>query len=141
MPLPSILISFPDTDYESLLGVDQTGEASLRIRIGFENYYDTNSGNPNREAALLFFDFNERVHLAVQSFTMENISGIKRIGEAEDMKYKNVIITEIMYQFTLYDQTPDADLGIERTSADPKPRKVAIDGTTYDTGFILPKRN
>jgi hypothetical protein len=138
IPLPAVLISFPDTDYEALLGADQTGAGAIRIRIGFENYYDANAGNPDRVKALQFFDFNEAVHNAIMGFTMQHIAGIKRVAEAEDSNHKSVIITEVIYEYTLYAQASDDD--IEYISKEPAPvRRPSIPQTDYDTGFVIPK--
>lgn len=137
IPLPAVLISFPDTDYESLLSADQTGSGAIRIRTGFENYYDANAGNPDRTKALDFFDFNEAVHNAIMSFAMPHISGIKRTQEAEDLNHKNVIITEVIYEYTFY--TEASQDGIEYTSADAKPVYVpTIEMPDIDTGFVIP---
>jgi hypothetical protein len=137
IPLPAVLISFPDTDYETMVGGDQTGTGAIRLRIGFENYYDANAGNPDRIKALQFFEFNEAVHKAIMSFTMQKINGVKRVAEAEDLNHKSVIITEVIYEYTLFDEN---DLpGISYTSADSNVTFSSnIPKPDYDTGFVIP---
>lgn len=102
LPLPAVLISFPDTEYETLLGGDETADFLLKIRVGFENYYDANTTSPNRALALAFFDCNETIDTAVKSFTMQGIGGIRRVSEAEDNNHNNVIVTDIVYHITAY---------------------------------------
>lgn len=137
LPLPAILVSFPDANFESLLGSDQTSEIALRLRIGFENYYDAQTGDPNRELALQFFDFNEAVHNAVMGFGMEGISGIRRVTETEDLNHNQVIVTEIIYTLVGYNAAQDSNT---YTSSTPHPRIAASppEPPTIDGGYIIP---
>lgn len=136
-PLPAVLIAFPDVDFENLLGGDQTGSGVIRLRIGFLNYYDAHTGSPNRTAAMQFFDFNEAVHAAIMAFKQEGITGLQRVNEAEDLNHRAVIITEITYSYTLYNQEPDNNTYV---SADAKGRFVnSIPSDDEDFGFVIPK--
>lgn len=140
VPLPAILISFPDTGFESQLGGDQTGEGVLKIKVGIENFYDSNNYSPNRELALNFFDFNERTHNAINNFKMEKVSGIQRIGEAEDDNHDAVIVTEITYRYNMYIdgkapvQNVQADITTEFKSEIPPP-----DVPELDNDWVLPE--
>jgi hypothetical protein len=107
LPLPAILISFPNTSFDPQLGNDETGAGQLRIQTLFENYFDADQGSPNRDLAIQYFEFNERVHNAVTAFKMQHIAGIARTGENEDTEHDNVIVTEIIYHFTLFDVAID----------------------------------
>lgn len=140
IPLPAILISFPDTGFESQLGGDQTGEGVLKIKVGIQNFYDSNNYSANRELALNFFDFNERTHNAINNFTMEKISGIQRIGEAEDDNHDAVIITELTYRYNMY---IDGNTAVQKVQADIntlyKNQIPPPDVTELDNEWVLPK--
>jgi hypothetical protein len=140
LPLPAVLISFPDTAYEATLGKDQTGKGLVRLRIGFENYYDAGTASPNRALALQFFDFNERVHQAATEFQMEQMSTLNRTAEAEDTNHGAVIITEIIYEYTLYD--PGTNTNQQTTSTELKVNLVAdARPPAPESDWVIPTTN
>lgn len=139
MPLPAILVSFPTTNFDPQLSNDETGVGLLRIQTLFENYLDANAGSPNREMAISYFEFNERVHNAITQFKMQHVAGIARTGENEDTDHSNVIVTELLYHFTMYDVATNPNQYVTGNAkpsfSNTPPDKIEVD---IPNNFIIP---
>jgi hypothetical protein len=135
-PLPAVLIAFPTARFEPMVSKDQTGDMQIRLKIMFENYLDSSEGNINQDIALQFFDFNERVNNAIDTFTFQGVQGITRIGEDEDDNHGNVIVSTITFQAVLFESGTDNNQ--EVTGPTFSVAKTDASNNTYDTGWKLP---
>jgi hypothetical protein len=136
-PLPAVLIAFPTARYDSMISKDQTGEMQIRLKIMFENYLDSSEGNINQDVALQFFDFNEKVTNALDTFTFQGVQGITRIGEDEDDNHAAVIVSTITYQAVLFE--PGTDNNQDATGSTFSVAKTDASDNTYETGWKLPQ--
>lgn len=104
-PRPAIFMSFGRFEYETIGGNTQTGSGSIRFRIAYENYADSYTGSINREAALAFFEFNEKVHEALQGLSGTYFNSLNRISDEDDVEHKNIIVTSMEYETTITDNS------------------------------------
>ncbi|MDN3621332.1 hypothetical protein QWY81_17830 [Polaribacter undariae] len=107
MPYPAILFSFGNTPYETLSNKVQKGAVTLRFRIGVESYADSFVGSINQDKALEFFDFNEKVFVALQGLSTTYLRNLERSADEDDNDHKNVIVTIMEFTGTLIDDSAE----------------------------------
>jgi len=69
-PRPAIFMSFGRFEWESGINGTQRGTGVIKFRIAVENYADSFEGSFNQDLALEFFEFNEKVHEALQGLSV-----------------------------------------------------------------------
>lgn len=104
-PRPAVFISFGRFEWESQVNGSQLGSGLIKIRIVVENYADSYEGSINQDLALDFFDFNEKVHEALQGLSGTYFSSLNRITDEDDEDHGNLIVTIMEYQTTLIDNS------------------------------------
>lgn len=105
IPFPAILIGFMRGNYTTLSDKAQSGDIIIRIRVGYENYADSFDGSSTQENALQYFEFMEKVHIALQGFTGTNFTALDRVAEEEDLDHDMLIIQTFEYTTTLLDDS------------------------------------
>jgi hypothetical protein len=104
-PRPAVFISFGRFEWESMVNGSQRGEGLIKFRIVVENYADSYEGSVNQDLALDFFEFNEKVHEALQGLSGTYFSNLKRKTDEDDEDHGNLIVTVMEYQTTLIDNS------------------------------------
>jgi hypothetical protein len=94
-PRPAVFISFGRFEWESGVNNTQTGKGLIRFRIVVEN----------QDQALAFFDFNEKVHEALQGLSGTYFNNLQRKTDEDDENHGNLIVTLLEYETTLYDNS------------------------------------
>ena len=102
-PRPAVFISFGRFDWESMVNGSQIGKGVIKFRIVVENYADSYEGSVNQDLALEFFEFNEKVHEALQGLSGTYFSNLERTTDEDDEDHGNVIVTVMEYKTTLVD--------------------------------------
>ena len=70
-----------------------------------ENYADSYTGSINQDKALAFFEFNEKVHQALQGLCGTYFGALARVADEDDQDHKNVIVTVFEYETTIIDSS------------------------------------
>lgn len=104
-PRPAVFISFGRFEWETMVNGFQRGEGLIKFRIVLENYADSYEGSINQDLALAFFDFNEKVHEALQGLSGTYFESLERKTDEDDEDHGNVIVTIMEYQTTLIDNS------------------------------------
>ena len=104
-PRPAVFISFARFEWESTVDGSQRGQGLIKFRIVVENYADSYEGSVNQDLALEFFDFNEKVHEALQGLSGTYFSSLNRKTDEDDEDHGNVIVTIMEYETTLVDNS------------------------------------
>jgi len=109
LPLPTVLISFLDFDWETIGKGVQKGMGSIRIEVYFENYANSFTGSLNQELALQFWEFTEDViHKLLQGYAIKDLmSPMSRIRDAEDAEQDMIITSTMEYAVTIFDGITD----------------------------------
>ncbi len=105
IPMPAILIEFGYGSWQTLGRQQQTGEVTLRIYTLYENYADSQQGSINQNQALLFYDFTEHVHKALQGFGAANFTSLQRTADEEDNDHGNMIVSVSEYSTIITDDS------------------------------------
>lgn len=117
LPLPAVLISFKTPEWSSGLSSVQQGRTAVRVRVLFENYADSFQASTgesiNQDKAIQFFEFNEKVHLALSKLQGDNFTGLERSGDDEDEDHTNVITTDVFYSTIITDDSANATVELE----------------------------
>ena len=107
LPLPAVLIKITCPIWDGRLSNVQTGEGLIRIRVLFENYADsfqTNEGDSiNQGKAIQFFEFNEKINIALDGVQGENFTSLNRSGDDEDDDHDMIIVTDVTYTTLITD--------------------------------------
>lgn len=110
LPMPAVLITINVPQWDTIIGGTQNGQAAIRIRMLYENYADSfqtpEADSINQDKALEFFDFEEAVHLALQNFSGNGFTPLNRMADTEDDDHNNVIVTDMMYECVITQQSP-----------------------------------
>ena len=122
IPMPAVFVSFGRFEWENLSLGSQTGTGVIRFRVAVENYADSYTGSINQDKALAFFEFNEKVHQALQGLSGSYFSALNRVSDEDDQEHKNVIVTVFEYGTTLVDNS--ANTKKSYVLADPDPDLV-----------------
>lgn len=104
-PNPAVFMSFGKFEWEPLVNGSQMGKGFLKFRVVYENYSDSFEGAFNQDAALAFFDFNEKVHEALQGLSGTHFSNLNRRSDEDDEDHGNLIVTIFEYDCTLIDNS------------------------------------
>lgn len=104
-PRPAVFMSFGRFEWETGINGTQRGTGVLRFRIAVENYADSYEGSINQDTALEFFDFNEKIHEALQGLSGTYFEALKRVSDEDDEDHGNVIVTIMEYQTTMIDNS------------------------------------
>lgn len=104
-PRPAVFMSFGRFEWESGINGTQRGTGVIKFRIAVENYAEAYEGSINQEAALEFFEFNEKIHEALQGLSGSYFESLKRVSDEDDEDHANVIVTIMEYQTTLIDNS------------------------------------
>ena len=107
LPFPAIFMSYGTTTYETQSNKIQKGKPTLRFRIAYESYEDSFSGSINQDKALAFFDFNEKVFIALQGLSTTYLKNLERIADEDDIQHKNVIVTVMEFTGVLIDDSAE----------------------------------
>jgi len=124
VPMPAILISFPDTEWEHVGRGWQKGRMRIRVEVGYENYADSFDGSPNIEEAIRFFEFNEATHQALQGWSCPGITTLERVADAEDDDHGNVIRTILEYETSVEDRSASKDRGTQEAEGSIIPKFI-----------------
>lgn len=108
-PRPAVFISFGRFEWESQVDGSQIGTGLIKFRIAVENYADSYEGSINQDLALDFFEFNEKVHEALQGLSGTYFSTLQRVTDEDDEDHGNVIVTVMEYQTTIIDRSARTD--------------------------------
>lgn len=104
-PRPAVFMSFGRFEWESGVNGTQRGTGVIKFRIAFENYAESYTGSVNQETALEFFEFNEKVHEALQGLSGTYFEALKRVSDEDDEDHGNIIVTIMEYQTVLIDNS------------------------------------
>lgn len=140
LPMPAILISFKTPKWASRLSQTQSGETFIRFRILFENYADSFQGSINQDKAIQFFEFNEKVHIALQNLQGDNFTSLQRTSDEEDEDHNNVVITDVFYTTILTDESAQGASKTVVTTPIAKAIETTIDRPDNNTGhnWVIP---
>lgn len=119
-PKPAVFLNFRVPEYENMADGKQIGKAILRVRTVVENYAESNSQSLNQDMALQFFEFNEKVHQALQHLHGSLFQNLQRISDEDDNDHKNLIVTIMEYSFVLIDTSTVHLKGYQKLEIDPK---------------------
>lgn len=109
IPLPCILMEYRQFEWQTVGKNQQRGTGSIRFYVHFENYADTFTGTVNQQLATRFFDFTEQVNLALQGFTLPNMTPLTRTSDNTDTS-GNMIMTAVTdYGTIITDYTTDEE--------------------------------
>lgn len=139
IPLPCVLMQYQAFDWVTIGKNQQRGTGTIKFYIYFENYADANTGSVNQVLALRFFEFTEQVHLALQGFSLPNMTALLRIGDNEDSAEDMIITSQVDYGTILTDTTTDVARKFVLADPDVIITKVAQtarpDRTKFQDGF------
>ena len=102
---PAVFISFATSQWQTSGGGVQKSQTVISIITAYENYADSFDGSENEDEALLFWEFNEAVHKALQGFKGDCFTALERIGDQEDEDHTNVIATRFTYATEITDDS------------------------------------
>jgi hypothetical protein len=141
VPMPGVLIEFSETNYKTMGGGRQTGALEVRIYTLYQTHANSFKGSPNIDNALAYFDFNERVHQALQGFNGECFTQLNRINDEEDAEHKNFIVTIHTYTTIITDDSanPNRNNTLVTAAVEPVPQFEKTSNrpaTTQTTNFI-----
>lgn len=101
IPLPAVLISFPEIDY-TLLGAGlRDGETVIRITSLFESFADSYFGSVNQDIALQYLEFNDLLYQTLEGLKGASFTDLNRIKETEDDDHDFLIVTNTDYSCSL----------------------------------------
>jgi hypothetical protein len=101
IPMPAILISFPEIEFEMLGAGLRKGETVVRVTSLFESYADSYFGSVDQDVALQYLEFNDLVFSTLEGLSGSAFSSLNRIRETEDEDHDFLIITHTDYKTTL----------------------------------------
>lgn len=145
LPMPAVLFSFKTPDWGNTLSPVQHGETMIRVRVLFENYADSfqtaEGASINQDKALQFFEFNERVHMALQGFEGNGFTALNRASDDEDDDHNNVIVTDVYYSTLISDDSADRSNQEDVTDLKASAEQAEISRPDYQTdhGWVIPK--
>ena len=109
IPLPCILMEYRQFEWQNVGKNQQRGTGNIRFYVYFENYADSFTGTVNPQLATRFFDFTEQVNLALQGYTLANMTPLTRTSDNNDIG-NNMIMTAIVdYGTIITDSTTDEE--------------------------------
>lgn len=103
LPTPMVLMQFLDFGWETSAANIQKGKGIIRFSIYFENYSNSFTGSIDQDIALRFFEFTEAVHLALQALTLDYMTPLQRVGDAEDTEQDMIIMSVMDYETIIID--------------------------------------
>ena len=107
-PRPAVFISFGRFEYTSTGTKVKVGKGIIRFRAAVENYADSYTGSINQQQALAFFEFNEKVHQALEGLSGTYFTNLTKVADEDDADHRNVIVTILEYECNLADDSADA---------------------------------
>lgn len=144
-PRPAIFMSFLRFRWENQTEGIKKGRGIIRFKVAVENYADSYTGSVNRDKALAFFDFNEKVSAALEGLGGTYFGPLTLLADEDDLDHKNVIVTIFDFECTMVDASAgdrknfvlaDPELNIHYTNKKDMP---APPSDQTDTGFIIPE--
>ena len=129
IPLPAVLISFPEINYSQLGAGLTEGDVIVRITSLFESFADSYFGSVNQDIALQYLEFNDLLFQTLEGLKGATFSNLTRTNETEDDDYDFLIITNTDYTCTLLET--GGVKTIEFMEGNPTPKRVAT--TTTNT--------
>ena len=107
IPLPCILMEYQQFDWQTVGKNQQRGNGKIRFYIYFENYADSFTGTINQDLSLRYFDFAEQVNLALQGFTLPNMTALLRVTDNKDLSGDMIVTGVVDYGTIITDATTD----------------------------------
>ncbi len=118
-PRPAVFISYGNVQYEKQADGTQIGDGILKVRTAYENYSESFSGSIDEDKAIAFFDFNEKVHQALEGLHGTYFKNLSRINDEDDEDHKNIIVTYFEYAITILDKSTAHLKGYQKLAVDP----------------------
>ncbi len=141
IPLPAITIGFARAEYTSNGQNVQEGQATIRIRIGYESYADSFEGSSNQAESLKYYEFQEQVYAALQGFSGTNFSALERVAEEDDEDHDAMIVTIIDFATMITDTGAITAKDYVLATIDPVPehqKNLPINPVVIKTPFVIP---
>jgi hypothetical protein len=85
----------------------QRGAGILEVHIELENYHESYSGSPDKDAALKDYDYVAIIHSLIQGFGGSTWSAFSRITTDEDENPSNTNVTIVRYVFDVDDDSTE----------------------------------
>lgn len=133
IPMPAVLISFPEITYSMLGAGLREGETIIRITSLFESFADSHFGSLNQDIALQYLEFNDLLFQTLENLSGNSFSALTRIKETEDDDHDFLIITNTDYSCNLIEI--GAINPVTFMDGNPTPKRVA----TTPTNTLLEK--
>jgi hypothetical protein len=140
IPLPCILMEYRQFEWQNVGKNQQRGNGNIRFYIYFEKYADTFDGAVDLGPATRFFDFTEQVNIALQGFSLPNMTALTRVSDNNDGSANMVITGTVDYGTIIIDATTDEER--QFVLVDPDVTVTRVDTTTrpaahgYIDGFL-----
>lgn len=142
LPLPGVLVSFAQTEYDGAQKGKQIGDMIITVDIGYENYSSAAEGSIDQEAALNYLEFQELVFKALQGWAMDYCTPLERLSD-EDMGNMagSMLVTRIAFRTEIVDIAADVtkDYTIKETVVpivDWVPETDRPESTMPEDGFV-----
>lgn len=126
IPYPAVLIEFARWEITTQGKNEQRGILFIRFHCLFENYSYSFEGSEDQSLALLYFDFVESIHKALQGFSGPTFTSLQRTGEEEDVDHQVVIDTVLEYATELTDISGARDADNVETENELTPRAIYV---------------
>jgi hypothetical protein len=104
-PLPAILMEYGSGRYRNLSKGVQEWIGTLKLYIIFENYSHSDVESDDRDLALAYFEFCEKVHEALEGFHGEDFTSFTRVSDEEDNNHTSMVVTPVSYAFSYTDRS------------------------------------
>ena len=141
IPLPAVLISFPDVAWQPQGNNNQSGLCKIKLVLLYEVYSEFYQDSPDQEDALKCFEYDEQLFAAVQGFAIDKVTPLNRVRTTEEEDHDAVVVFTQEYECMITDTGANTfknytlvepDLVVEyKKNLEKRPPKVNI-----QTGFI-----
>lgn len=119
VPKPAVLIAFLRFEWSDIGNGVKEGKGSIQIRTAIENYAESYSGSIDQDAAISFFELNEKIDNALEGFSGDNFSALAKIADEDDLDHSNTIVTVFEYETTIIDDSKACDSNMIEVDAVP----------------------
>lgn len=142
VPKPAVLIAFLRFEWTDIGNGVKEGKGNIQIRTAIENYAESYSGSIDQDAAISFFELNEKIDSCLESFSGTNFSALSKVSDEDDLEHSNTIVTVFEYATTIIDDSKaidkkmievDANAIVSHVNKKDFPKKEVQEG-----GFYIP---
>jgi len=106
-PLPAVLLEFGRGTYRNVSKGVQEWTGIIKFYLLYENYSHSDVESEDRDIALAFFEFSEKVHQALEGFSSPDFTSLTRVADEEDNNHTHMVVSVVEYATTYIDRSKE----------------------------------